>query len=88
MSEPQPRWRSFCETEARSARFEPARDPLENSGVRLVMRIQCSFRIFEEHAVFKWIPTPVVEGVKEWARRAKLIQGLYLGALGERLDGR
>ena len=73
------------------SRFDERRvaELFQRAGLRLrIMRIQCYLRIFEEHAVFKWIPTPVVEGVKEWARRANMIHGLYLGALGERLDGR
>ncbi len=72
------------------SRFDERRiaELFQGAGLRLlVMRIQCYLRVFEEHPVFRWIPTPVVEGVKEWARRAHLIDGLYLGALGERLNG-
>ena len=48
------------------------------------VRIQCYLRV-SSHPVFRWWPPAVMEACQEWARQAGLIQGSFLGVLGERV---
>lgn len=68
-------------------RFDEARITalLASVGVRVVtLRIQCYLRVVEQHPLCRWWPRPLREYLAEWARRARLIQGTFLGVLGER----
>ncbi len=58
----------------------------EETGLRVIrMRIQCYLKI-QTHPLFAWLPKPLVEFSQKWAHRAKLIDGTFLGILGERRD--
>ncbi len=58
----------------------------EETGLRVIrMRIQCYLKI-QTHPLFGWLPKPLVEFSQKWAHRAKLIDGTFLGILGERRD--